>query len=165
MSIKKLTTLIAVPALSLSLVACSSTSDEDAGTKTDQAPAESVVTEEAATEEATTTAVTDDDKTDDDGDDQADDTTDDNDDQAPAAGAAQGELPDAVTGYTSEAEAEMAEDGVSEADVERVLAEAKKDGAGVETEWDDDGYWEIELGEIDIDIDPDGLVREVGRDD
>ena len=160
MSMKKLTTLIAVPALSLSMVACSSTSDEDAETATDQAPAETAVAEEA-----TTTAVTDDDKTDDDGDDQADDTTDDNDDQAPAAGSAQGELPDAVTGYTSEAEAEMAEDGVSEADVERVLAEAKKGGAGVETEWDDDGYWEIELGEIDIDIDPDGLVREVGRDD
>ena len=70
-----------------------------------------------------------------------------------------------MTGYTSEAEAEMAEDGVSEADVERVLAEAKKGGAGVETEWDDDGYWEIEVGEIDIDIDPDGLVREVGRDE
>jgi|GEM_PF-1044758 len=159
MSMKKLTTLIAVPALSLSLVACGNPTDEDEGPATDQAPTESVVTEEA-----TTTAVTDDDKTDDDGDDQADDTTDDNDDQAPAAGSAQGELPDAVTGYTSEAEAEVAEDGVSEADVERVLAEAKQGGDGVETEWDDDGYWEIELGEIDIDIDPDGLVREVGRD-
>jgi len=145
MSIKKLTTLIAVPALSFSLVACSSTSDEDAGAKTDQAPSETAVAEEGATEEAM--------------------TSDDNHDQAPAAGSAQGELPDAVTGYTSEAEAEMAEDGVSEADVERVLAEAKKGGAGVETEWDDDGYWEIEVGEIDIDIDPDGLVREVGRDE
>lgn len=126
------------------MVACSSTSDEDAETATDQAPSETGVAEESATEETM--------------------TSDDNDDQA-SAGSAQGELPDAVTGYTSEAEAEMAEDGVSEADVERVLAEAKKDGAGVETEWDDDGHWEIEVGEIDIDIDPDGLVREVGRDD
>ena len=141
---KKLTTLIAVPALSLSMVACSSTSDEDAETATDQAPSETAVAEEVTAEEAM--------------------TSDDNDDHAPAAGSAQGELPDAVTGYTSEAEAEVAEDGVSEADVERVLAEAKQGGDGVETEWDDDGYWEIELGEIDIDIDPDGLVREVGRD-
>ena len=144
MSMKKLTTLIAVPALSLSMVACSSTSDEDAETATDQAPSETAVAEEVTAEEAM--------------------TSDDNDDQASAGSSAQGELPDAVTGYTSEAEAEMAEDGVSEADVERVLAEAKQGGDGVETEWDDDGYWEIELGEIDIDIDPDGLVREVGRD-
>lgn len=150
MRTKKLTTIFAVPALSLSLVACG----EDA----DDAPAATAAAPETVTEQAaeTTAAVADDDR--DDQDDQADD-------QSQAAGSAQGELPGQVSGYTGEAEAEMAEEGVSEDDVQRVLAAANNNDAGVEIEWDDDGYWEIESNGIDIDIDPEGLVRDVDRDD
>ncbi len=150
MRTKKLTTIFAVPALSLSLVAC--------GEAADDAPAATAAAPETVTEQAaeTTAAVADDDR--DDQDDQADD-------QSQAAGSAQGELPGQVSGYTGEAEAEMAEEGVSEDDVQRVLAAANNNDAGVEIEWDDDGYWEIESNGIDIDIDPEGLVRDVDRDD
>lgn len=150
MRTKKLTTIFAVPALSLSLVAC--------GEAVDDAPAETAAAPETVTEQAaeTTAAVADDDRGDQD--DQADD-------QSQAAGSAQGELPGQVSGYTGEAEAEMAEEGVSEDDVQRVLAAANNNDAGVEIEWDDDGYWEIESNGIDIDIDPEGLVRDVDRDD
>ena len=83
---------------------------------------------------------------------------------APAAGASsESELPEAVTGYTDEAREEMADDGISEADVERVLAAARNQEAGVEVEWDDDGYWEIEFQDIDIDITPEGMVLEADR--
>lgn len=150
---KKLTTIIAVPALSLSLVACGDTAAD--------APAETAAAPETVTEQAaeTTAAVADDD------DDDRDDRDDQADDQPQTAGGAQGNLPAEVTGYTGEAEAEMADEGVSAEDVERVLAAANNNEAGIEIEWDDDGYWEIEHGDIDIDIDPDGLVREVDRDD
>lgn len=85
---------------------------------------------------------------------------------APAAGGANtggntGELPQAVTGYTDEARAEMAEDGLTEADVQAVLDAARSGSA--EVEWDDDGYWELEWHKIDVDITPDGLVREADR--
>ena len=56
----------------------------------------------------------------------------------------------------------MADEGVSEADVEAALAAARNGEA--EVVWDD-GYWEIEFGDIEIDIDPEGLVRGVDRDD
>ena len=79
---------------------------------------------------------------------------------APAAPAA-GELPTAVTDYTQEARTEMAEEGISEADVEAALDAARNGEAGVE--WDDDGYWEIEWGDVDIDINADGLVLEADR--
>jgi len=135
MSKKKLTALIAVPALSFSLVACSD-SGEDA--------APEAITEEVA---ATPTAPT---ASDDDGQSEQDDDQDD--------------LPAEVTGYTAEAEAEKSEEGVTDSDVESVLAAARNNEAGVEIEWDD-GYWEIEFGDIEIDIDPEGLVRGVDRDD
>lgn len=80
---------------------------------------------------------------------------------APAAPAAAGELPTAVTDYTQEARAEMAEEGVSEADVEAALAAALNGEA--EVEWDDNGYWEIEWRDIDVDINVDGLVLEADR--
>ena len=80
---------------------------------------------------------------------------------APAAAPAAGELPTAVSGYTQEARAEMAEEGVSEADVEAALAAARNGEA--EVEWDDDGYWEIEWRDIDVDINADGLVLEADR--
>mgnify|MGYP007122224900 FL=1 len=85
---------------------------------------------------------------------------------APAAGGANTggntkELPRAVTGYTDEARAEMAEDGLAEADVQAVVDAARSGSA--EVEWDDDGYWELEWHKIDVDITPDGLVREADR--
>ena len=83
-------------------------------------------------------------------------------DAAPAAPAAgSGDVPAAVTGYTDEARAEMADENVSEADVEMVL-QAAHDGKA-EVEWEDDGYFEIEFEDIDVDIDPQGLVRDVDR--
>lgn len=85
---------------------------------------------------------------------------------APAAGGANTggntkELPRAVTGYTDEARAEVAEDGLTEADVQAVLDAAHAGDA--EVEWDDDGYWELVWHNIDVDITPDGLVREADR--
>lgn len=71
------------------------------------------------------------------------------------------ELPRAVTGYTDEARAEMAEDGLAEADVQAVVDAAHAGDA--EVEWDDDGYWELGWHNIDVDITPDGLVREADR--
>lgn len=126
----KLTTLIAVPALSFSVVACSD-SGEDA--------APEAITEEVTATPTTPTA------SDDDGQSEQDDDQDD--------------LPAEVTGYTAEAEAEKSEEGVSDSDVEGALAAARNNEAGVEIEWDD-GYWEIEFGDIEIDIDPEGLVRD-----
>ncbi|MDK8795702.1 hypothetical protein QP994_06670 [Corynebacterium sp. MSK044] len=83
----------------------------------------------------------------------------------PAQDAPQRELPSAVSGYTEKAEAELIDEGVTKDDVDRVLTAALNNDPGVEIEWDDDGYWEIELGAIDIDIDPNGLVVDVDRDD
>lgn len=103
--------------------------------------------------------------------DDADDVADDADDAdvnnanaaapaAPAAPAA-GDLPTAVTDYTQEARTEMADEGISEADVEAALDAARNGEA--EVEWDDDGYWEIEWGDVDIDINADGLVLDADR--
>lgn len=77
----------------------------------------------------------------------------------------QRELPSAVSGYTEKAEAELIHEGVTKDDVDRVLTAARNNDSAVAVEWDDDGYWEIEFGDIDIDIDPDGLVLDVDRDD
>lgn len=93
-------------------------------------------------------------------DDRDDDDADDRDDAA-AQPAANGDLPAAVTGYTDEARAEMRDENVSEADVEAVLAAAHDGTASVE--WEDDGYFEIENGEVEIDIDPAGLVLDADR--
>ncbi|AQQ16313.1 hypothetical protein CGLAU_11925 [Corynebacterium glaucum] len=83
---------------------------------------------------------------------------------APVAGASsEHEIPEAVTGYSDEAREDMADDGISEADVERVLTAARNQEAGVEVEWEDDGYWEIEFQDIDIDITPEGMVLEADR--
>ena len=154
MNIKRVSAAIAASALSLSaLTACGETDDGTTGT---DAGAESTVAEEVETEG-------DDQVQQDDvaGDDDADDA-DDADDGDDAAGR---ELPKEVTGYTPEAESEMADEGLSAADVERVLAAANDNEPGVETRWEDDGYWEIVSGEIDIDIDPQGLVLDVDKDD
>lgn len=95
----------------------------------------------------------------------SDDDADGRDDNAAApaapAAAASGELPAAVTDYTAEAREEMADEGVTEADVEAALAAARSGEA--EVEWDDDGYWEIEWRDIDVDINADGVVLEADR--
>lgn len=73
------------------------------------------------------------------------------------------QLPASVSGYTDEARNELADEGVIEADVERALEAANNNEAGVSVEWDDDGYYEIEFQDIEIDIRPDGTVTEVDR--
>ncbi|UIZ92940.1 hypothetical protein JZY91_04145 [Corynebacterium sp. CNCTC7651] len=83
---------------------------------------------------------------------------------APASAAQAGpaaDLPAAVTGYTGEAREEMADDNVTEADVAAALEAARNGNA--EVSWDDDGYWEIEWNDIDIDITPEGMVLEADR--
>ena len=55
----------------------------------------------------------------------------------------------------------MADEDVSEADVEAALA-AARDGQA-EVEWDDDGYWEIDWRDLDVDINADGLVLDADR--
>ena len=137
-----------------SLTACGESAEQVAPETNAEASAEASVGPETAT--VTTGA-------DDDADD-ADDV-DDADDAgaaapAPAAPAAAGELPTAVTDYTQESRAEMAEEGVSEADVEAALAAARNGEA--EVEWDD-GYWEIEWRDIEVGINADGLVLDADR--
>lgn len=142
MAVKK--TFAALPATTLSLLALTGcgTSQDDAPvepTPSVSAPAASAPVESAPAESPAAEAPA----------------------PAPAAPAAANELPANVTGYTDEARSEMADEGVTEADVEGALAAAHRGEA--EVEWDDDGYWEIEWGEIEIDIDPNGLVRDADR--
>jgi len=54
----------------------------------------------------------------------------------------------------------MADEGVSEADVGAALAAACNGEA--EVEWDD-GYWEIEWRDVEVDINADGLVLDADR--
>lgn len=145
MSTKRVFALTAAATAGLALSACAESDDS--------ATSAEPVTETVASVE-TVTEVRDDD---------ADDRDDRDDDRAaaPAQPAANGDLPEAVTGYTDEARAEMRDENVSEADVEAALAAAHDGTASVE--WDDDGYFEIENGEVDIDIDPAGLVRDADR--
>ena len=78
------------------------------------------------------------------------------------AGAAVSEdLPAAVTGYSDEARKDLVDENATEAEIQDVLKAAQDGKAKVE--WDDDGYFEVEFGEIDIDIDKDGLVLDVDR--
>ena len=133
---------------SVALVACSGATEDPAASVASSAPAAA----ESAVNSATSEAMQDDDMERDD-------------DMQESVPAQQNEqLPAAVSGYTDEARQELEEDGVSEADVERVLAAANANEAGVDIEWDNDsGYFEIEFQEIDIDIRPDGTVTGVDR--
>lgn len=139
MNFGEVVTTVATAAVALtSLAACGA---DEAGNQSTVASTETVVSTETVTSEQTSAPT-------------------------PAAGGANtggntGELPQAVTGYTDEARAEMAEDGLTEADVQAVLDAARSGSA--EVEWDDDGYWELEWHKIDVDITPDGLVREADR--
>lgn len=66
-----------------------------------------------------------------------------------------------VSGYTADAEDDLRDEDVSREEVAHVVSETCA-GNG-ESDWDDDGYWELELGDIDIDIRPDGTVLEIDR--
>lgn len=70
------------------------------------------------------------------------------------------ELPASISGYSEEAQSDMAEDGLTEADAQGVL-DAAKDGRA-EVEFDGE-HWELEFNDIDVDITPDGLVTEADR--
>lgn len=147
MSTKRVFALTVAATAGLALSACAESDDS--------ATSAEPVTETVASVE-TVSEGRDDDADRDDRDDDADDRA-----VAPAQPAANGELPEAVTGYTDEARAGMSDENVSEADVEAALAAAHEGNASVE--WEDDGYFEIEHGEVEIDIDPAGLVRDAGR--
>ena len=137
MTSTRIVATVAAAAVALtSLTACSGA--DEAGNQSTAASTETVVSTETVTSEQTSAP-------------------------APAGvGVANtGELPRAVTGYTDEARAEMAEDGLAEADVQAVVDAAHAGDA--EVEWDDDGYWELGWQDIDVDITPDGLVREADR--
>ena len=133
-----------------SLTACGESAEQVAPETNAEASAEASVEPETVT---VTTGADDDDV--DDADDAGAATP------APATPAAAGELPTAVTDYTQEARAELADEGVNDADVEAALAAAHNGEA--EVAWDDDGSWEIEWRDIEVDINADGLVLDVDR--
>ena len=54
------------------------------------------------------------------------------------------ELPAAISGYSEEAQSDMAKEGRAEVEF-------------------DDEHWELEFNDIDVDITPDGLVTEADR--
>lgn len=66
-----------------------------------------------------------------------------------------------VSGYTAYAEQELIEENVSREQVSEAIAAGCAGGAQVD--WEDDGYWEIEFRDLDIDIYPNGVVSEVDR--
>lgn len=70
------------------------------------------------------------------------------------------ELPASISGYSDEAKSDMTEDNLTEADVQSVLDAARDGRAEVEF---DDGHFELEFNDIDVDITPDGMVTEADR--
>ena len=66
-------------------------------------------------------------------------------------------VPSEVTGYTAEAEEDLNDKQVSEEEVEEVVPNPE--------EIESDDYWELEKGDIQVDIADDGIVLEVDRDD
>ena len=83
--------------------------------------------------------------------------------QAGQAGgnAATNDLPTEITGYSGEAERDLTEERLTKDEVAQVLQRAHN-GEG-KVKWDNDGYWEVEVGGVDIDIDQNGLVLNVDR--
>lgn len=75
--------------------------------------------------------------------------------------AATNDLPTNITGYSGEAERDLTEERLTKDEVAQVLQRAHN-GEG-KVKWDNDGYWEVEVGGIDIDIDQNGLVLNVDR--
>lgn len=83
--------------------------------------------------------------------------------QAGQAGgnAATNDLPTEITGYSGEAERDLTEERLTKDEVAQVLQRAHN-GEG-KVKWDNDGYWEVEVGGVDVDIDQNGLVLNVDR--
>lgn len=75
--------------------------------------------------------------------------------------AAINDLPTEITGYSGEAERDLNEEGLTKDEVVQVLQRAHN-GEG-KVKWDNDGYWEVEVGGVDVDIDKNGLVLDVDR--
>ena len=75
--------------------------------------------------------------------------------------AATNDLPTEITGYSGEAERDLNEEGLTKDEVAQVLQRAHT-GEG-KVKWDNDGYWEVEVGGVDVDIDKNGLVLDVDR--
>lgn len=75
--------------------------------------------------------------------------------------AATNDLPTEITGYSGEAERDLNEEGLTKDEVTQVLQRAHN-GEG-KVKWDNDGYWEVEVGGVDVDIDKNGLVLDVDR--
>ena len=75
--------------------------------------------------------------------------------------AATNDLPTEITGYSGEAERDLTEERLTKDEVAQVLQRAHN-GEG-KVKWDNDGYGEVEVGGIDIDIDQNGLVLNVDR--
>ncbi|MER0101287.1 hypothetical protein [Corynebacterium sp. KPL2734] len=75
--------------------------------------------------------------------------------------AATNDLPTEITGYSGEAERDLNEEGLTKDEVAQVLQRAHN-GEG-KVKWDNDGYWEVEVGGVDVDIDKNGLVLDVDR--
>lgn len=71
------------------------------------------------------------------------------------------DVPSSVSSYSTEAEREMTEEGLTEADVDSVVKAAVDGEARVD--WDRDGYFELEHQGIDIDVTPEGKVLDVSR--
>ena len=71
------------------------------------------------------------------------------------------DLPTEITGYSGEAERDLTEERLTKDEVAQVLQRAHN-GEG-KVKWDNDGYWEVEVGGVDIDIDQNGLVLNVDR--
>ncbi|MER0087864.1 hypothetical protein ABRP86_03825 [Corynebacterium sp. KPL3927] len=75
--------------------------------------------------------------------------------------AATNDLPTEIIGYSGEAERDLNEEGLTKDEVTQVLQRAHN-GEG-KVKWDNDGYWEVEVGGVDVDIDKNGLVLDVDR--
>ncbi|WP_321102325.1 hypothetical protein [Corynebacterium sp.] len=142
-TVKRTLTALSAAATSILLAACANTNQQNPTTT--ETSTSVVETTRQETSSAADTANTDDGQA------------------AQAAPVAGGELASAVTGYTDEARRGMADEGVTEAEIEQVLADALSNAPGVKIDWSDNGYHEIESGEIEIDIQPDGTVVDVDR--
>lgn len=158
MTLKKTIATVATATIAFAgLTACGDSADQTVSetaetVATDASDAvDTVVSESVVTETVTS---------DDDADDASADASATTSPAAAVTGTAGPDLPASVKGYSDEARANMAEDNITEADVEAVLAAALNGDA--EVEWDD-GIWEIEWQDIDIDINPGGVVLDADR--
>ena len=139
------------------LTACGDSADQTVSETAETAATDATDTVDTVVSESVVTATV---TSDDDADDASADASATTSPAAAVTGTAGPDLPAAVKGYSDEARANMAEDNITEADVEAVLTAALNGDA--EVEWDD-GIWEIEWQDIDIDINPGGVVLDADR--